>query len=158
MLAVDPPWRQSHLTRFSNMAGVVQEWDSFICAMAATIDQSGFELIYIKCGLPELPEWEFMLKGKRIVSWVTKYAGGVNAQLLASDSIDVSKCDQDSHSLVATSSVARFARLNGIKSVIDVCVGKGKMLKKFQQEGMSVAGIELCESRAREAAKRLGVV
>jgi hypothetical protein len=139
------------------MAGVVQEWGSFVKSMASLIDQSGFELIYIKCGLPELPEWESILRGKRIVSWVTKYSGGVNAQLLASDSIDVARCNQDDQSLVATSDVASFAFTNGIRSVVDVCVGKGKMLKKFQSIGVQVAGIELCESRAMEAAYRLGV-
>jgi hypothetical protein len=106
------------------MAGIVQEWSSFVQSMKSLIDESRFELIYIKCGVKELPEWESVVKGMRSVSWVTDYSGGVNAQLLASDSIDVSKCNQDTHSLVATSTVARFARLHGIESVVDVCVGK----------------------------------
>lgn len=157
MLAVDPPWRQPHLTRFSKMAGVVQEWDSFVMSMKQLIDQSNFALIYIKCGVKELPEWESVVKGRRSVSWITDYSGGVNAQLLASDAIDVFECYKDGQSLVATSTIARFAKQNGIDSVVDVCVGKGKMLRKFQREDMRVAGIELCESRAHEAAKRLGV-
>ena len=160
MLAVDPPWRQGNLSYWSHKAGTEQVWDTFVNQMQAVVINSGFRLVYIKCGVPDAQDWinAFESIGLKTVSWETTYYAGKNAQVLASASMPIENCPQLPESKEATTAIAKWAALQQIDTAADVCVGLGKMLKKFQAVGMRVVGIELNADRAAVAAKRLGVL
>jgi hypothetical protein len=160
MLAVDPPWRQGNLSYWSNKAGIAQNWDSFVNSMLAVVVNSGFRLVYIKCGVPDAVDWQKGLRsiGLQTVCWETTYYAGRNAQVLASAAMPIEDCPQLPESKEATTAIAKWASLQQIDSAADVCVGLGKMLKKFQAVGMRVVGVELNPDRAKVAAKRLGIL
>lgn len=155
MLAADPPWRQGNLSYWSHRAGTEQRWETFKRQMAQLF--AGRECVYLKIGVPELPEWkEILHRGgfSHIHSWHTTYYAGNNAQLVGTISAPIS-CDTPLKSVDATLAVAEWSLRQGWRTVCDPCVGLGKMAKKFLTTGFSVAGIELCEDRALQAAKRL---
>lgn len=160
MLAVDPPWRQGNLSYWSHKVGTEQVWDTFVNQMQAMVINSGFRLVYIKCGVPDAHDWRNALEsiGMKVVCWETTYYAGKNAQVLASNSLPIETCPQLPESKEATTAIAKWAALQQIETAADVCVGLGKMLKKFQAVGMRVVGIELNPDRAAVAAKRLGIV
>lgn len=156
MLAVDPPWRQGNLSYWSHKAGIEQRWDTFVVNMTQHFHAR--EVVYLKTGAPEVPAWEAALRGagfRQIVSWPTHYYGGDNAQIVALRSRPPFPVPMREDSRAATTAIAAWAWKLGIMSVADPCVGLGKMLAKFLNQGLYVAGVELVESRANAAAKRL---
>jgi hypothetical protein len=162
MLAVDPPWRQGNLSYWSHRAGIEQNWQKFVEALCQVIAASKPKLVYLKTGIPDQKDWIKALNpsSTSYVAWETEYYAGRNAQLLVKLNefeIDLVSCPQHVDSKKATDEIAEYAYGCGVRSVADLCLGKGKMLKKFQKAGMRVCGIELHPDRAAEAAKRLGV-
>lgn len=158
VLAVDPPWRQGNLSYWSHQAGIEQGWERFKDEMSAVVERSKPKVIYLKTGVPEAYQWEALLIGLGYgggIGWETSYYGGKNFQIVASPVLDLSYCPTMPESRSATTELAKWLGQCGMRSACDVCAGKGKMLKKFLDEGMNVVACELVETRAAECAKRL---
>jgi hypothetical protein len=158
MLASDPPWRQANLSYWSHKAGVRQRWVDFKESM--TTHFKGRRIVYLKVGRPEAGEWIQVLNRcgfRDIRFWESRYYAGVNAQILAikDPALRSLELPMENESRAASTSIADWAASRGVQTVVDPCVGVGKMLRKFHLAGMRVAGVELIEARARSAAVRL---
>lgn len=153
MLAVDPPWRQGNLSYWSHKAGIEQRWDGFVQTLAGHFS---CEAVYLKVGVPECADWVAILRsrGFRVARWRTNYYAGENFQIVGCRAGRYSGC-RPTDSRKSTDAIAEWAAKRGISSVADPCVGVGKMLAKFMRRGMRVVGVELVESRAQQAARRL---
>ena len=152
MIASDPPWRQGNLSYWSHQAGIKQQW-LFMHAMSRHFINP--IVVYLKVGVPEASQWIDLLKQaglNHIATWQTTYFGGVNAQIVAARKAWTVGLPRETESKQATTSIAAWAKMIGIETVADPCVGKGVMLAKFLKAGMHVIGVELIESRAATAA------
>ena len=158
VIAVDPPWRQGNLTYWSRRVGIEQRWPEFVAGLIQVIDKSNPVWVYLKTGVPEAKEWIAALEAIKYhtaATWKTRYYAGQNTQIVASRQHGTICIPQHDCSKESTTQLAKFLAECGCRTAADPCAGKGKMLKKFLDAGMQVAGIELCSRRSQECAKRL---